>query len=178
MENQRVRLSKAMLKSALLKLLKEKSLNQISILELCKTAQINRTTFYKYYGNQTDLLREIEDDFFARLDDEMKDILEGNPNALLLVLNYLYEQRETFCILVRALPAQEFAQRLYSIPSVASIFQGLFDESNYSETEAGYIRQFIFQGTFAVLCSWLQKENPERVEEIAGVLENLRERTL
>ena len=58
MENQRIRLSKAMLKAGLLTLLKEKPLNQISIYELCAASQINRTTFYKYYGSQTDLLKE------------------------------------------------------------------------------------------------------------------------
>jgi len=52
MENQRIRLSKAMLKNGLLKLLKEKSLNEITICELCAVSGINRTTFYKYYGSQ------------------------------------------------------------------------------------------------------------------------------
>ena len=40
MENQRIRLSKAMLKTGLLTLLKEKPLNQISIYELCAASQI------------------------------------------------------------------------------------------------------------------------------------------
>ena len=71
MENQRIRLSKAMLKEGLLKLLKDKQLNQISIYELCQTSGINRTTFYKYYGSQTDLLNEIEADFFAQIEEDL-----------------------------------------------------------------------------------------------------------
>ena len=63
MENQRIRLSKTLLKNALVHLLQKKPLNKISVLEICETAQINRTTFYKYYGSQTDLLNEIESDF-------------------------------------------------------------------------------------------------------------------
>ena len=58
MENQRIRLSKAMLKSALMRLLKEKPIEKISIYELCAAAQINRTTFYKYYGSQYELLAD------------------------------------------------------------------------------------------------------------------------
>ena len=96
MENQRIRLSKAMLKTGLLTLLKEKPLNQISIYELCAASQINRTTFYKYYGSQTDLLKEIEADFFAQLDEDLKPIIEQNPDALISVLNHLHEQRELF----------------------------------------------------------------------------------
>ena len=46
MENQRVRLSKALLKEALVRLLETKPLDKITIYELCAEAQINRTTFY------------------------------------------------------------------------------------------------------------------------------------
>ncbi len=174
MENQRIRLSKTMLKNALLKLLKEKPLNQISIYEICKTAQINRTTFYKYYGSQADLLQDIETDFFAQLNEDMEDIVEKNPHAMTLVLNYLYDQRKTFCILVQAIPAKDFTAQLFAIPSLGQIFQNLVDASNYPETEAGYIRQFVQQGAFAVLCDWLEKEDPEPVSEIAEIFGVLR----
>ncbi len=174
MENQRIRLSKAMLKEGLLTLLKEKPLNQITIYEICQTAQINRTTFYKYYGSQADLLRDIETDFLNRLDKDVEDVVEQNPHALSLVLQHLYEQRETFCILVGAIPTQEFAIHMFEVPGVARIFQNMVDAGSYSETEAWYIRQFVFQGTFAVLCSWLESKDPEPVAEIAEVLDLLR----
>ncbi len=174
MENQRIRLSKAMLKNALLKLMKEKPLNQISILEICETAQINRTTFYKYYGSQADLLKEIETDFFVQLNEDLKDIIEKGPNALSVVLNHLFEERETFCILVKAIPAEEFTEQLFSVPAIGSIFQRMMDDSGYTKTEDRYIRQFVFQGTYAVLCDWLGSEDPEPVSEIARILGELK----
>ena len=81
MENQRVRLSKAMLKSGLLTLLREKTLNHISVYELCAASQINRTTFYKYYGSPSDLLNEIERDFLAQLDEDIKSIAAQSKDA-------------------------------------------------------------------------------------------------
>ncbi len=176
MENQRVRLSKTMLKNALLKLLKEKPLNKISIYEICETAQINRTTFYKYYGSQSDLLTEIETEFFAQLNEDLKDIIEKTPNAIQLVLNHIYEQRETFCILEKAIPSNDFATRLFSIPSVRQIFQDMVDAGDYSDTQIRYIRAFVFQGTFAVLCDWLGSEDPEPVAEIAEILRLIRDK--
>lgn len=174
MENQRIRISKTMLKSGLLQLLKEKPLNQISIYELCAVSQINRTTFYKYYGSQTDLLNEIEADFMAQLNEGLKSIITQSTDALLPVLNYLYEQRELFCLLVQSMPTQEFAMHLFSIPSISIIFKNMTSEHNYSDTMSKYIRRFIFQGTFTVLTDWLNSENPEPVEEIAAVLIMLR----
>ncbi|MCD8335670.1 MAG: TetR/AcrR family transcriptional regulator [Lachnospiraceae bacterium] len=200
MENQRIRISKSMLKSGMIQLLKEKSLSQITVYELCKVSQINRTTFYKYYGSPEELLNEIEADFLLQLDNEIKPVRtpadmssqkskhqgnlslqsphaadEAETNSLLTVLHHLYEQRELFCLLVRSLPAQEFASHLFSIPSILAIFQNMTEESRYSETEKKYIRQFVFQGTFAMLYDWLDSENPEPAERITEVLETLKE---
>lgn len=174
MENQRIRISKAMLKTGLLKLLKEKPLNQISVYELCVVSQINRTTFYKYYGSPAELLNEIEADFMAQLDEDLKSMIVQSTNALLPVLNHLYEHRELFCLLIRSMPEQEFAAHLFSIPSISIIFENMADKSSYSETKIKYIRRFVFQGTLTVLRDWLSSETPEPVTEIADVLTVLR----
>ncbi len=174
MENQRIRISKSMLKTALITLLKEKPLNQISVYELCQVAQINRTTFYKYYGNQTDLLHEIETDLLTQLDEDLKNIVAQNQNPIHSVLNQLFEQRETFCILVNSLPSHDFASHLFALPSIRMIFQNMTDDRNYSDTEAKYIRQFVFQGTFSILYNWLNSQHPESVDEIAEVLKLLK----
>jgi len=203
MENQRIRISKTMLKSGMIQLLKEKSLSQITVYELCKVSQINRTTFYKYYGSPEELLNEIEADFLKQLDDEIKPVRtqaetlspkarrqdhlseqnhgmedETSANSLLPVLHYLYEQRELFCLLVRTLPMQDFASHLFSIPSIREIFQNVTEESSYSETEEKYICQFIFQGTFAILYDWLNNENPEPAARITEILETLKKKLL
>ena len=93
----------------------------------------------------------------------MKPIIEQNPEALI-------------CTLVKVIPTQDFAEHLFTIPSIARIFRNMADAGNYSESEAKYIRRFVFQGTFAVLCDWLGSENPEPVSEIAGVLSLLKSR--
>ncbi len=174
MENQRIRINKTMLKTGLLKLLKEKPLSQITVYELCQVSEINRTTFYKYYGSQEELLNEIEGDFLRQLDEDLKQVITQGSNAMLLILQHLYEERDLFCLLVRSIPAQEFSGHLFSIPSIEMIFRNMFNENNYSETEVKYIRQFVFQGTFSVLYDWLNSENPEPVEKIVDVLGLLR----
>jgi len=50
--------TKEALRTALLKLLKEKSLEQISISQLCREAKINRGTFYLHYENVEALFEE------------------------------------------------------------------------------------------------------------------------
>lgn len=51
-----------MSKNSLIEILKSKSIYKVSIQELCEKSEINRSTFYKYYGSQFDLLAEMESD--------------------------------------------------------------------------------------------------------------------
>lgn len=55
------------MREALLSLLQEKELNEIAISELCKTADVNRNTFYRHYSIPLDILLEIEDAVFEKL---------------------------------------------------------------------------------------------------------------
>jgi len=58
-ENMRVLVSKRMIREGLLRCLERKSLNKISITELCREAQVNRTTFYNHYSYPEDVLKEM-----------------------------------------------------------------------------------------------------------------------
>ena len=58
--DQRVQLTKRLLREALLKQMNEKPFAQISVKGLCDEAGLNRTTFYLHYQTTEDLLREIE----------------------------------------------------------------------------------------------------------------------
>jgi AcrR family transcriptional regulator len=51
---------KKLLKDSLIRLLQQGSIHRISVREICDRAGINRTTFYKYYGSQYDLLGDME----------------------------------------------------------------------------------------------------------------------
>ena len=61
-ENQRILLTKRLFKEAMLKLLKEKELEKISVTELCREAGLNRATFYRHYEIPRDVLEELQKD--------------------------------------------------------------------------------------------------------------------
>ncbi len=174
MENQRIRLSKAMLKNGLLKLLQTKSLNEITIYELCETAQINRTTFYKYYGSQTELLNEITADFFREIDDHVQEHIEQKTDGLPSILHYLINQRDLFCTLIRVIPSQRFADQLFAVPGLNTIFESVIKEDSLSDVKVRYLRKFTYHGIFAILCEWLTSETPESVEEMMDIFTSLR----
>lgn len=61
-EDRRVKRSKKDLKQALIYLLRTKSLGAITISDIVKQADYNRSTFYRHYQYKEDLLQELTDD--------------------------------------------------------------------------------------------------------------------
>jgi AcrR family transcriptional regulator len=64
----RVRFTQKVLRDSLLALMEEKSVLDISIKDICDRAGLSRSTFYTYYKDQYDLLRQIEDQTFSEWD--------------------------------------------------------------------------------------------------------------
>ena len=51
-------------RKALLKLMQSKNFSEITVSELCKTAELSRGTFYRYYTNTNDLLQDYIQEIF------------------------------------------------------------------------------------------------------------------
>ena len=72
--NQRTRLTKTLLKNSLIELMRDKSINKITIKELCEHAELNRSTFYLHYPDQFALLDDIETEIINQTNNYLKDI--------------------------------------------------------------------------------------------------------
>ena len=59
MEHAKIRHSKNKIRNALLTILKEKSIDKITVSDLTKTAMVNRSTFYSHYADKADFLIRI-----------------------------------------------------------------------------------------------------------------------
>lgn len=71
--DRRVKRTKRCLRDALLKLLKEKPYNKISVTELTSMADINRATFYFYYDDIPDMLNHIQDEAIEIIEEKIKE---------------------------------------------------------------------------------------------------------
>ena len=71
-ENQRVMLTKQLLKESLIYLMKKKEIQKVSVSELCHNAGINRVTFYNHYNSLNNLLQEIENELIDNIHDFIK----------------------------------------------------------------------------------------------------------
>ena len=111
-EDRRIAMTKRLLKAALIELLKEQDIYHISIRELCERADVNRTTFYKYYGSQFDLLTDME-----------KDMLDFIAKAI--------ERHETEPEKIITAACRYLAETNYTIGEISAML-GFCDQSFFS----------------------------------------------
>ena len=168
-EDRRVSMTKRMLKGALIELLKERDIYHLSIRELCEKADVNRTTFYKYYGSQFDLLSDMENDildFVSRSVEHNKDDLE---KTVLTVCRYLEENIEFARLIINNNVDPNFPSKLFSLDSIRGYAVGKFPNGK-GEKELEYLYNFLTYGAFRVVCIWLNKDKRESPEVFARIV--------
>lgn len=67
--NRRTEYTKNVIKMAFLESMKQKKFVDISVAEVCRMAEINRSTFYLHYHRIDDVLNEIIDEIIQNIDD-------------------------------------------------------------------------------------------------------------
>lgn len=168
MENQRIRLSKTMLKNALIRLLANKSIDKITVYELCAEAQINRTTFYKYYGNPRQLLDDIIQDIALDFEQALlADLSErsGTHKAL----EYLAADRVKIRTVLESVEEQELLNKIFAIPALQNTLAAFLSKP-LTEAEKEYTKLFFYQGGYAIIRRWLDKGCPETPAQMAAPL--------
>ncbi len=92
--------SRRMIREAFMELLREKDLTRITVTDIVRRADINRSTFYAHYPDVSGLMEEIEDEVIAAMLAILKDFrfesFLANPMPLLLRVNEFLEEDEDF----------------------------------------------------------------------------------
>jgi Transcriptional regulator len=79
--------------TALLSLIKKKSLYDISITELAKRAGVSRMAFYRNYNSTQDIITDYLDSTTLGIDKQNMTKIMYLPDTLRCVFNYFYENR-------------------------------------------------------------------------------------
>ena len=169
-ENRRVRVTKRMMKDALLELLEQNELTDISVTALCEAADVHRSTFYNYYSDPADLLREIEQDFLDEIP-ALPEALDQLDQEQLLERNaaffdYVKENDRAFRILFDESKGSCFAARL-----VTTLCDGYIPvNSDVDEMTAGFMRLYIANGTVGMMREWVNSGYPVSSGKIAELM--------
>lgn len=142
---------------ALLKLLQDKPIGDISISELCKLAGIGRASFYRNFKVKEDILRRYINKIFKEWTDE-SDKKENRPPSELLALMFAHcEKHKNFYSLLNE------RDLIYLLKEVII---GLYGAKPEHCKEEAYARAYFAYALYGWIEVWLQRGMQESTEEI------------
>ena len=148
-------MTKRMIKDALLELMEHQDLVNISVTAICKTADVHRSTFYKYYNDPAGLLREVEQDFLDRIPSPPRILDQQNQKTLLAAtsefFDFIRENKRTVRILFNDSSGNSFTSRL-----VEFLCNGYVPVSDDADAQSShFIRIYIANGTVGMMREWI-----------------------
>ena len=181
-ENQRIVITKRMLKESMLKILQEKELDAINVTELCREAGINRTTFYRHYQIPRDVLTEIHQDLYRELRqrvDMPKSIEDIHPVTEKLCV-FLNEHRELLRIFIRSNSDTDFVNFMNEIyRELAWEYSHIPVLKKLNQEDIRLLTLYNTGGSYFVFRSWIMgsiKKTPkEMADYVYGVLEKTKD---
>lgn len=158
--NQRTRLSKILLKNALMDLLSEKgSVTKISVRELCERADLNRSTFYAHYSEPKELLEEVEAELLDATREHLQKIGAENDigahRYLLSFLIYIKENDKPFRTLLIDSGDPEFRSKFMQ-QSIIQFVENL--NISFPKDQEQYIYSYILNGSTGVIIQWMRSD--------------------
>lgn len=175
--DRRVVKTRRQLKKGLAALMKEKSVNQITVKELVEEVDINRSTFYLHFKDIQDLLREIEENMEAQIKRAIEEhpIVSGNENAFYFIedmFRVLDEEREISKALIGPNGDMGFIHRIERIIKENS--RGTLEKMFPGKKEdLKYFYAFCLSGCLGLVKVWLNEGEEKSPEEMAQMTFNM-----
>ena len=182
-EDLRVKKTKSALRKAFSNLLKTKSFNKITIMEICETAMVNRVTFYSHYKDKQSLFMDYVHFVTNKIIEKCYLVAKPYEGAQRAIIFF----NELFKELFECLSHSDEAQYLntiedkfyfiYDTQHQASILvkkymteSKVFKQSRYSTDT---ILAFLFGATSNMARNYSCEENPSRKAEIKEQFKSL-----
>ena len=175
--DRRVIKTRRQLKKGLAALMKEKSVNQITVKELVEEVDINRSTFYLHFKDIQDLLREIEENMEAQIKRAIEEhpIVSGNENAFYFIedmFRVLDEEREISKALIGPNGDMGFIHRIERI--IIENSRGTLEKMFPGKKEdLKNFYAFCLSGCLGLVKVWLNEGEEKSPEEMAQMTFNM-----
>ncbi len=171
-DNQRMRLTKLLFKNGLISLLQKKPIYQITVTELCNAAELNRSTFYKYYENVRDIFIELEKETLQKGKQCMQEIAVSEEDfyiaPLYRLLCDIQNNREIYQLLMNNSVDDSFLSDM-----MQETIDFLKDQAKSLHIKEGnksnYLFQYLVSGCASVIQNWINgpmQETPMEISEL------------
>ncbi len=157
------------LEEALLKLMRGKSIDQITTTELCREAGINRNTFYAHYPNPMNLLQRIEDEFIRLVVDLIDNTVQENGYSMLLqrVFELIIEHKALSLVLLSRNGDPNYLRRIIETARVPVINYWRELGTDLPQEDLDMLFTFLSHGAKQVILLWTENGFDRAPAELA-----------
>ena len=176
-EDRRVTRTRKLLRQALVKRMREKSVSSITVKELCDECDINRGTFYTHYSDVASLLESMETDLFSQLQQTLaklstEEVLsqQGPSRTMVALFEFLRDNADICAALLcdNGDPAFVERVRMFVRQEVLGEWRKMFSDRDGERQE--YTFAFLVSGSIGMLQHWLESGLTLTPEQMAGML--------
>lgn len=171
-DDRRVRKTKKAITEALINLLQNKELHNITIKELTDAADIHRATFYVHYEDIYDLYKQLEDGVIAELSMLIaNDSTHSYEHIYTAIVDYVYANINLYSMFYGPFANQSFQHRVISTLEECYLNIWLY-EDNLTEitAEMRFLASYNVQGSIAIVIQWLKNECSYPKESVIALL--------
>lgn len=175
-KDRRVKYTRKVLKEALIELLRERSITEVTVTMLCEKADVNRSTFYAHYDNQFDLLEKIAENVYLDMKKYIIDNQSDNKrffqrDAMKILVEYTRQNADVFRMLMSRHGKYNFYDLFYRLAKDLS--QSEIVNSGGDADKLDYVLAFSVGTCEVVLKKWLDAGMEKSVDEISEMIVKL-----
>ena len=165
-EDKRVRRTKRAIREALLRLILDKPIEQVSTTELCRVADINRNTFYAHYSTPEEAFAEIVEELLCELN-RMLDADNGEGDVTYEMCRAIDEDQLRWHSIWHG--KSGIIEQAIDICCERALAK--WDVTDItSEEEAALFLRFVTRGASGVVGSWLDGGCRMAPEEVSSLI--------
>ena len=173
-ENRKIRYSKMVIRDSLMELMKTRSILNIAVKDICDLADISRSTFYDHYKDQYDLIRQIEEEVLAYLEDLLKKYDDKRSNR---DFNQMIEEMLTYIasnnsvqVLLSEYGDINFPKKLFKNLTLRKLIASFFPKKMQEDETVTCYYIFVLNGSIGLIQHWLKNDMNVPIPKLAGMI--------
>lgn len=172
-QDKRVIQTRTKIRQALLNLMQKKPASQITVTELCDLANINRNTFYAYYGSPADILSEIETEYYETMQRIHGDAIRTGDvrRHIIAIMEMLREYRDYSIVLYGKNSDMRMNEQNFQNTYANVMLSWIQSGTQVRTDQLRWLFLFLAGGMDAMIQQWVRdgmNEDPVYFAEIAG----------
>ena len=170
-EDARVRYTKMVIRKSFITLINQKPFSKITLKEVCQLAQINHSTFYRYYSDIYDWKKQLEEDSLAYLEWLIHNTIQTSRREMHLSnARALKENKDVFQAMISPNFESGFMQKVDGLYFQLELEEAQKKKGSDLTQEEYWNCYYKVSGMNGVIQQWVRSGMKESPEELTDYL--------